>query len=169
MKFKGDGINIGKGKKIKIKQINNPKHTETPLRIERNLITDLNIKPSKLSLFSGLTFGATFITYLGLLIKFPIIEIPSYAPNLSILIIAISTLGLFVGLTLTRKKFLTLWRNYSLESNGNQISWMKNIIECPICKSNMNMNSLDGNTFVICTRNPSHKYDFDYTKFDNIK
>ncbi|QKX04119.1 hypothetical protein HN014_04085 [Aquimarina sp. TRL1] len=165
--YGNNSTNIGSAKKVVI-NYDSQKNVDIN-DYEKKSIADFKVKPKKLSLYGAIGSGATFLAYLGVFVKFPILEIPQLITYLP-LVFFLFFLFFVIGVILKNRKFIPLIRNYTIESDDLNISLKKTKIHCPKCQSKMRIFQDNSGVFISCNRNPEqHIYFYDYTTFTDTE
>ncbi len=160
--YGNNSTNIGQAENVEIKYTN---QEPTVINYSKKNLKDVAISPKKLTLSGVFSFGGLIITYVSLIVKYPITELSSLISVMPF-VMMLSVSILIIGLTLRNRRFIPFLSIYSLESNEKKISLKRTKAKCPVCNSNMRIFKNENGVFISCKRNPEqHLYAYDYTTF----
>lgn len=159
--------------------INNPQVAKNDCFMSRNSIKKLSIagktvKTKWISIISAIGLLADTITIFTNAFT-DILNVNYFMIFLFILFLGIFAVTFVIGLLLIRCRFLLLPLGYSLESNRYGAVFITKITgKCNVhkCDGNLSLRQIKINknyseNIVQCNRNPSHKWKFDYSIFDD--
>lgn len=171
--FKNTGKNsvqIGQARNVNVHINDFEEKYESP-NFTRKVKLNTGIKPKQISFISTIAFilgiVSSIITIVGLFKQWNI----KYLANNSLFFtfsFSIGVIFLFFISKLKRTGFLStipLLGNTYIEIVNGKIAFTSIISECPQCKAQIRIFKDEGNYKAFCTRNSSHNFDFDYTKF----